>query len=166
MTAYYVAVLQWTKEGRIFAYIPDLPGVTAVGTTRAEALRYVVELACDRVRKLIDGDHPVPEARDIDAILPDIDTLASDRALVPVEVPHRAVKVVLSIDEALLQRVDRAADAGGVTRSEYFASAASERLQTAVQQGMTPRTAPVSGKPSVSESYSILDIIEEVKSLG
>jgi len=52
------------------------------------------------------------------------------RAIVPVRLPpkvSRTIKISLSIDEEVLDRVDRAAQRVGESRSGFFASAASER---------------------------------------
>jgi hypothetical protein len=49
--------------------------------------------------------------------------------LVPVEMPGRAVRASITMDEALLSRVDAAAAAEGNTRSGFLAQAARERLE-------------------------------------
>ena len=49
-------------------------------------------------------------------------------AAVEVELPGRAVRVNISIDESLLERVDRAARAAGQTRSSFLAEAVRRRL--------------------------------------
>jgi predicted RNase H-like HicB family nuclease len=128
MSAYYVAILEQNSEGEFFVHVPDLPGITAAGTTRAEALSFAIEFANDYVRDLMEDGHPVPEAREFDQIETDPEVKEVGRALIPVEVPGRSIKISLSIDEALLKRVDRAANQQGLTRSAYFASALNARL--------------------------------------
>jgi metal-responsive CopG/Arc/MetJ family transcriptional regulator len=49
--------------------------------------------------------------------------------LVPVEMPGRAVRINVTMDEALLQRVDAAAAVDGNSRSGYLAQAVRDRLQ-------------------------------------
>ena len=127
MTVFYVAVLVRNAAGQIFAHIPDLPGVTSLGAARGQALHYVVEFANERVRYLAESGIEIPAARDIDAI--PIEAPEFARALVPVEVPGKSVKISVSIDEALLKRVDRAAAAASTTRSGYFAAAAASVLR-------------------------------------
>jgi predicted RNase H-like HicB family nuclease len=127
--SWYVAILEKNSEGLVFATIPDLPGVNASGNTRAEALALVTEFAADYVRDLVDDGHAVPDARDIDDIKVDPDVTEIGRALIPVDVPGRSMKISLSIDEALLKRVDRAAAKSGMSRSGFFAAAVEARAR-------------------------------------
>jgi predicted RNase H-like HicB family nuclease len=133
MSEFYVAVLARNAEGEIFATLPDLPGVNSAGATRAEALAIAVELANDYVRDLVEEGHEVPVARDIDDISVEEEDQEIGRALVPVEIPGKTVKVSISMDEALLKRIDRAAESVGLTRSGYIASAAENRIRAAAR---------------------------------
>jgi hypothetical protein len=57
-------------------------------------------------------------------------------ALIPVELPGKAVRVQVTMDEALLHRIDSAASAEGFTRSGFLAQAARERLsRTKAERG-------------------------------
>jgi predicted RNase H-like HicB family nuclease len=132
LSEFYVAILERNKAGEIFATLPDLPGVNAAGATAGEALAFAVEFANDYVRDLVADGHEVPPARAIDAIEADTDVTELARVLIPVEVPGRSVKISLSIDEALLKRVDRAAGTIGMTRSGFFATAVQEKIRQAV----------------------------------
>ncbi|MCJ2060663.1 type II toxin-antitoxin system HicB family antitoxin [Methylobacterium sp. J-048] len=49
-------------------------------------------------------------------------------ALIQVELPGRAVRVNISMEEGLLRRIDRAAEATGESRSAFLAQAAKARL--------------------------------------
>lgn len=128
MSEFYVVVLEANSEGKIFATIPDLPGVNTTGATQAEALAYAIEFANDYVRDLVDDGHPVPPARGIEDIEYVEDEPELGRALIPVEVPGKSVKISISMDEALLARADNAATAEGLTRSGYIAAAITGRL--------------------------------------
>ena len=50
-------------------------------------------------------------------------------ALIGVEVPGKAQRVNISLDEGLLARIDKAAASAGQTRSGFLASAARERIK-------------------------------------
>jgi hypothetical protein len=50
-------------------------------------------------------------------------------ALIPFELPAKAVRLNISMDENLLLAVDRAAEAVGQTRSAFLAEAARQRLR-------------------------------------
>jgi hypothetical protein len=127
MTIFYVALLERRGAKRIIARIPDLPAISAMGATRAAALAELVYLANEHVRLLAQHAEPVPPARDLDDIPVDAGREHS-RALIPVEIPGKTVKISISIDKALLTRIDRAVQAEGTTRSGYFATAAAQAL--------------------------------------
>ncbi|UYN96325.1 MAG: type II toxin-antitoxin system HicB family antitoxin [Enhydrobacter sp.] len=148
MSAYYVAILEQNSGGEFFAHVPDLPGVNAAGATRAEALSFAIEFANDYVRDLVEDGHPVPEAREFDQIETDPEVEEVGRALIPVEVPGKSIKISLSIDEALLKRVDRAANEQGLTRSAYFASALNTRLRPFSTEPMAAEMGPVGTRGS------------------
>jgi predicted RNase H-like HicB family nuclease len=132
MSEFYVAILERNKEGEIFASLPDLPGVIAAGATAGEALAFAVEFANDYVRDLVENGHAVPAARSLDAIEADPEFIELARVLIPVEVPGKNVKISLSVDEALLRRIDRAAERVGMTRSGFFATAAYDKIREAI----------------------------------
>lgn len=129
MSEFYVAVIETNREGEFFVTVPDLPGVNAAAITRHEALELAVEFANDYVRDLIEEGHAVPPARDLDKIERDPEVREVGRALIPVEVPGRSLKISLSIDQALLTRADRAAAKVGLTRSGFFAAAVEEKIR-------------------------------------
>jgi predicted RNase H-like HicB family nuclease len=127
MTAFYVALLERRGSKRIFARIPDLPEICAMGASRAAALTELLYLANEHVRLLVEHAEPVPPARDIDDV--SVGVREHGRALIPVEIPGKSVKISISIDEALLRRIDRAAADEGTTRSAYFATAAANAVR-------------------------------------
>jgi len=48
---------------------------------------------------------------------------------VPVELPGKAMRINISMDERLLSAIDREAEARGETRSAFLANAARARMQ-------------------------------------
>ena len=132
MSDFYVALIETNSDGEYFVTVPDLPGVNASGTTRGEALALAIEFANDYVRDLMEEGHAVPQPREIDLIEADPDVTEVGRALLPVEMPGKSIKISISIDAALLARSDRAATAEGMTRSAYIASALNARMRMMV----------------------------------
>ena len=57
------------------------------------------------------------------------ETVAVAHVMIPLEMPGRVVRVNLTMNEALLARVDAAASARGMSRSGYVAEAVRERLR-------------------------------------
>lgn len=135
MSQFYVAILEANSEGEVFATIPDLPGVNAAAATEQEALILAIEFANDYVRDLVEDGHPVPTSHELTAVERDPEAQELGRALIPVEVPGKSVKISISIDEALLKRADRSAEREGLTRSAFIAEALGARLRM-----MRPKT--------------------------
>jgi len=129
MTVFYVAILERDRLGRVLGHIPDLPGIAAYGASRASALAELLSHANEHVRLRVEYADAVPAARDMDDIPADEGMQEIGRALIPVEIPGKSVKISMTIDEALLRHVDRAAAAEGTTRSGYLASAAAKALR-------------------------------------
>jgi predicted RNase H-like HicB family nuclease len=146
MSVFYVAALARNSEGEIFATVPDLPGVNSAAATRGEALAFAIEFANDYVRDLLAEGHEVPAARDIDDIPIEEEDEEIGRALIPVELPGKSVKISISIDEALLVRIDRAAERTGLTRSGFIAAATEDRIRASVA-GAGPAFMPEAPPP-------------------
>ena len=111
---------------------PDFPGCIAGGATVDETLRRGRDALDFHVESMIAVGEALPKIRDIAEIRADPD-YAEDFADVLVavldaDVPAKAVRVNISIDERLLDRIDRAAQATGETRSGFIAAAARQRL--------------------------------------
>jgi predicted RNase H-like HicB family nuclease len=111
---------------------PDFPGCIAGGATVDEALRRGRDALDFHVESMIEVGEPLPRVRDIAEIraAPDYAEDFADAlvAVVDADLPAKAVRVNISIDERLLDRIDRAAEASGETRSGFIAAAARERL--------------------------------------
>jgi predicted RNase H-like HicB family nuclease len=123
---------------------PDFQGCIAGGDTVDEALRRGRDALDFHVESMIEVGEALPRIRDIAEIRADPD-FAEDFvdglvAVVDADLPTKAVRVNISIDERLLDRIDRAAEATGETRSGFIAAAARERLVP--ERGAVARTVP------------------------
>lgn len=134
---WYVSVVERNNEGRFFAHIPDLPGVTAAGASPAEALAMVAEIGADHAQDYVENGHVLPPPRDLTEVPHDPEVKEFGRALVPVPVPGESVKISISVDKALLQSADRAAAREGLTRSAYIAAAIGSRMRGALRRPIT-----------------------------
>ena len=98
-----------------------------------------MEALAGRIEPMIEADEPVPEPAALDTPLPDWftgiagKTIATPVLLVPVEIPSRSVRINISLDDALLARLDRAAAAENETRSGFIARAVREGLDGRVR---------------------------------
>lgn len=131
----YVAFIHKEPGSSYGVSFPDFPGCISAGSTADEALHNAVEALAGHVAAMkADGD-VVPAPRDLDAILAD-DDLVEDReeasfAFVPLILDRgSSVRVNVSMDAGLLEAIDAAAKARGMTRSAFIASAARNEIST------------------------------------
>lgn len=131
--ARYIALIDG-EAGNYGIIIPDLPGCTAMGKTTDEALQNAISAARDWAADAVASGEALPQARSLEALRGDQDIaadLAAGAALatVPVIVDFgRPARANISIDTGLLAAIDEAAQASGLTRSAFIASAAREKI--------------------------------------
>ena len=128
----HVVMLIHGAPGHYGASFPDFLGATTGADDLATLYRKAVEMLAFHVAGMAEDGEPVPEARSLDQLRGDPafveDSVDAMIALVEVDLPGRAVRVNISVEEGLLRRIDRAADAAGETRSGFLAAAARARL--------------------------------------
>lgn len=112
---------------------PDFPGALSGGDTLDEALRRGRDTLEAHVEALLDAGITLPRLRSLDEITadPELAELRADAdlvAAVDVDLPGKSVRVNVSFDERLLERIDRAASTLGESRSAFLANAARERI--------------------------------------
>ncbi len=131
-----MAVIVALIHGKAGAYgisFPDFPGCVSGGRTLDEAIRRGRETLASHVVFMIREGEILPSIRDLDAVKADSEAAPAiaDAALVTavdLDLPGKSVRVNVSIDEKLLARIDRAAEAEGESRSRFLAEAARKRL--------------------------------------
>lgn len=121
------------EENRVFGIsFPDFPGVVSSGGTAEEALARGREALAFHVAGMVEDGDPLPLLRSLAELRQDPvfveDSEGAVVMLVPVDLPGKPIRINISIDEGLLERIDQAAKARGETRSGYLASAAKARL--------------------------------------
>jgi predicted RNase H-like HicB family nuclease len=146
-----VVALVHGKPGAYGISFPDFPGCIAGGETIDEAMHRGRDALDFHVEGMIEVGEPLPKIRDIADIRADPeyfeDFADAVVAVVDAELPTKAVRVNISIDERLLDRIDRAAQASGETRSGFIAAAARQRLnphqaaERAIERFEEPHTA-------------------------
>jgi predicted RNase H-like HicB family nuclease len=135
---FYPAILAAAPDGSIGVVFPDLPGCVSGGADAQEASLHAVDaLALHIEAMLADGD-AIPEPSALGTVP---DWLAEDSGtvlgycMVPVDLPSKAIRLNITMEEALVHRLDAAAAAEGFTRSGYLAQAARERIARVRQVG-------------------------------
>lgn len=123
------------EDGVFGISFPDFPGCVSTGTTEDDVLRKGTQALALHVAGMVEDGDPLPTTRDLSQLRTDPDFLADSQgaiiALVPFETPGRALRLNISMDENLLDAVDRAAAAAGQSRSAFLAEAARRRLKEA-----------------------------------
>lgn len=112
---------------------PDFPGCISTGDTAEEAIAKGSEALTFHVAGMAEDGEALPDPRGLTELRRDQDFLADSEgaviALVPYEVPGKAVRINISIDENLLSSIDKSAGANRESRSGWLADAARQRLQ-------------------------------------
>jgi predicted RNase H-like HicB family nuclease len=135
--ARYIAIIDYNEDGVLFASFPDAPGCTAAGRNEEE----VVQAATDALAEwasdvLADGLSP-PEPRSYAELLksdeyPDLGKGGMVATIPLLTLSGKLAKANISLDAGLLENIDEEATRRGMTRSAFLASAAMEKLRSAV----------------------------------
>ncbi len=131
-----VVMLIHGEAGNFGASFPDFPGATTGADDLDELYRKAAEMLSFHVGGLVEDGEPVPQARSLEELRGDPVFVEDSRdamiGLIEVDLPGRAVRVNISVEESLLKRIDRAAEAAGESRSGFLAQAAKARLTSMV----------------------------------
>jgi predicted RNase H-like HicB family nuclease len=112
---------------------PDFPGCVTQGDSVEEAMGNAIEaLALHVDGMVVEGLALPPPSRlnePMAAWVQELDMPIQFDALLPIEVPGKSTRINITMDEALVDRLDVAASREGTTRSGYLAQAVREKLQ-------------------------------------
>ena len=120
-TAYYTAILERTRTG-FSVYFPDVPGCVSAGKTERETLQNAEEALSFHLGEMARAGELIPGSSD--EIPPDAEVEEYCRALVRVELPGKAVRLNITMDEGLVAAIDHVAG----NRSSFLADAARAAL--------------------------------------
>ena len=127
-----VVALIHEENGVFGASFPDFLGCTTVAESLDAIMPKAAEALAFHVEGMIEDGLSLPPVRSLTQLRRDPifreDSAGAVIALVPYTPPARAARINITLDESLLDRVDRAAEAAGETRSGYLAAAARQRL--------------------------------------
>ena len=134
MSTHYVAVIEKDTDSAFGVWFPDVEGCFSAGETLEEAVANASAALRQHVEALVSAGQPLSKARAVDAVLRDRDVKASLKTgAVLFAVPlladaGRTVRINISLDKALVDQIDDAASARGLTRSAFIAQAAREKI--------------------------------------
>lgn len=122
------------EEGQVFGVsFPDFPGLITTARSHEEAIRKGSEALTFHVAGMVEDGDALPILRSLAELKADRAYRQAARgavvALIPFDLPAKAVRLNISMDETLLQAVDRASEAMGQSRSAFLAEAARQKLR-------------------------------------
>lgn len=116
---WYPAVLEKTADG-FNLFFPDFEGCVSGGDTADEAVRNGAEALALHVEDWAEQGWNLPQPSGLDGPLPpEAEPVA--RVLVPLETPRKLRRVNVTLQDHLLDRIDREAEQRGQTRSGFLA---------------------------------------------
>ncbi|MDZ4738987.1 MAG: type II toxin-antitoxin system HicB family antitoxin [Alphaproteobacteria bacterium] len=125
---YFPAIIERAKKG-FGVFFPDVPGCTSFGKTMEEAALNAEEALRGHLLLMIEDGDPIPKQRSLDKIERDPEVKEAARVMVRADLPGRAVRLNISLDEALVEAIDATAQSRGMTRSGFLAEAAKRAIQ-------------------------------------
>jgi predicted RNase H-like HicB family nuclease len=128
-----IVALVHGEKGAFGVSFPDFPGCVSGGTSISEALRRAPDALAAHIEAIVDEGFALPEIRELDMIKASSEFMAdfADAVLVAAvnaELPGRASRLNISMDENLVARIDKRARELGESRSGFLAAAAKSRL--------------------------------------
>jgi predicted RNase H-like HicB family nuclease len=131
----HVIGLVHEEDGNYGISFPDFPGCVSAGGTLDETVERGRATLAFHVEGMVEDGDPLPRIRTIEELRADKDYRADAKGAVvvavPLELPGKSVRLNISLDERLVEAIDRAAAAAGQTRSGFLADAAKTRLKGA-----------------------------------
>jgi predicted RNase H-like HicB family nuclease len=117
------------EENNVFGIsFPDFAGCISTADTIDDVVLRGQQALALHISGIIEDGETLPILRSLSSIRA-CSTLKSELldaiiVAIPIDFPSKAIRVNITIEERLLERVDRAAKASGASRSSYLAEAA------------------------------------------
>lgn len=131
---HYVAVIEKDEDSAFGVWFPDVEGCFSAGETIDEAVSNAAAALRQHVEAIESAGRKPPMPRSFDDVLreEEVATSVVDGAIlfaVPLLADAgRTVRINISLDKALVDLIDTAATARGLTRSAFLAQAAREKI--------------------------------------
>ena len=120
----YIAYLHKDRGSDYGVSFPDFPGCITAGKTLDEASRLAPEALALHIQGMIEDGETVPEPSKVDDIAKDAARHGAIAFIVSVDAPDVTVRVNITARESQIERIDRLAEAAGLTRSAYMVRSA------------------------------------------
>ena len=122
-TVSYTAIVERGRTG-FGVFFPDVPGCVSAGRTEPEVFTNAEEALSGHLSEMVRAGESLPKRSDDIPSDPEVDEYC--RLMVRVELPGKAVRLNITMDEGLVAAIDRVAS----NRSSFLAEAARSALAT------------------------------------
>ena len=123
----YIAVIEKRKNSDYGVIFPDFPGCISAGKTLEEAKNMAEEALQFHIDGMLHDKEELPSPSILDKI-----KLKYKKAeiflIVSAQIPSKAARINITIDEKLLRKLDKYLDNIGENRSSFFAQAICEKV--------------------------------------
>jgi len=131
----HVIGLMHEENGSYGISFPDFPGCVSAGASLDEAVRRGAAVLAFHVAGMVEDGDKLPMIRSVKELQSDrayrADAKGAVVVAVPFDLPGKPIRLNISLDEHLVEQIDRAASALGQTRSGFLAEAAKSKLRGA-----------------------------------
>ena len=125
---FYPAVMERGERDTFAVWFPDWPGVVAGGLSQSEAMSKAERALALAAEEMAERGLPMPVPSDWDAFEVPADCDLVVRFATKLTPPDVSERVNVYLPKSLIEQVDRAAAAFGMSRSSYFGLAVSQVL--------------------------------------
>jgi predicted RNase H-like HicB family nuclease len=128
-----VVAIVHEEKGAYGISFPDFPGCVSGGKTLEEAMRRGRETLRVHAESMIEDGETLPMLRSLDQLKKDR-TFREDLSgglvvALPLDLPSKAVRINISLDENLVAALDDAAERAGLSRSAFISEATKAKLK-------------------------------------
>jgi len=126
----YIGLIHKEADSDYGVSFPDFPGAVTAGSTLDEARRMAEEALAFHVEGMIEDGETIPEPSSLESVMADPDNRDAVAILVSLKTQAaKAVRINITLPEDILQRIDRFAEANGLSRSGFLARAARREIE-------------------------------------
>ncbi|HWU63038.1 MAG TPA: type II toxin-antitoxin system HicB family antitoxin [Ensifer sp.] len=126
----YIGLIHKDADSDYGVSFPDFPGVVTAGPDLDDARAMAQEALALHVDGLIEDGEAIPEPSTLEAIMSNPENKDAVAVLIPLKTQNRkVVRLNITLPEDVLVEIDAYAQAHGLTRSGFLASAAMRQIE-------------------------------------
>jgi predicted RNase H-like HicB family nuclease len=150
---FYPAIIERGARPRSYGvFFPDLPGCTSAGDTPQDAARNAENALRGHLALMIEDGDRLPPPSDVAALPRDSDVHEVARVLVRADLPGKAVRLNISMDEGMVAQMDAAAARRGLPRSTFLAELVRAEIKRGAKSNRTRPARRARGGPASRKS--------------